>query len=206
MDTKRFLKKPLMGIVRGVSADVIEPLTECVISAGLETIEITMNTEGAPGLIKKCRNKAGGRLAVGAGTVLGMKSLKEALAAGASFIVTPVLVPDVTKYCVKNRIPVFPGALTPSEVYKAWDSGAFMVKVFPSGFFGPAYFSELKGPFDDIKLLACGGVRPENMEEYIKAGADAVSFGASVFSRARLIAGDFTAIETLVSKYVGNIG
>lgn len=205
MDIKRFIKKPVLGIVRGADADVIEPLTECVISAGLETIEITMNTEGAPALIRKCVKAASGRLTVGAGTVLDVGSLRSALDSGATFIVTPVLVPDVTAYCVKNKIPVFPGALTPTEVYAAWNAGASMVKVFPAGVFGPGYFAELKGPFADIKLLACGGVRPENMKDYFKAGADAVSFGASVFRKDWLEKKDFASISGLIRKYIDNV-
>ncbi|MCX5679928.1 MAG: bifunctional 4-hydroxy-2-oxoglutarate aldolase/2-dehydro-3-deoxy-phosphogluconate aldolase, partial [Candidatus Omnitrophica bacterium] len=127
MDLKRFAKRPVMGIVRGISCNDIEPLVEAVVSAGLETMEITMNTPQAPGLIKKAVKVSGGRLAIGAGTVLGMEDLKAALTAGATFIVTPVLISDVTAYCVKNKIPVFPGALTPSEIYTAWNAGATMV-------------------------------------------------------------------------------
>ena len=84
-----------------------------------------------------------------------MKDLKIALKSGATFIVMPVLIKDVLKYCVKNKIPVFPGALTPGEIYQAWDAGSTMVKVFPAKFFGPEYFREIKGPFNNIQLLAC---------------------------------------------------
>lgn len=195
-----------MGIVRGISDSDVEPLVEAVVSAGLETMEITMNTPGAASLIKKAVKSSAGRLFIGAGTVLGMDDLKQALASGAAFIVTPVLVADVTTYCAKNKIPIFPGALTPSEIYAAWNAGASMVKVFPSGFLGPGYFTEIKGPFADIKLLACGGVRPENMKEYFKAGADAVSFGASVFRKDLLDKKDYVTITGLVRRYIENIG
>jgi len=205
MDLKKFSKKPVMGILRGVSADAIELLTDCVISAGLETIEVTMNTSRAAEIIRRCVKAARGKMSVGAGTVLSKDSLNLALEAGASFIVTPVLIPDVVAYCVKSKIPVFPGALTPTEVCAAWSAGASMVKVFPAGVFGPSYFTELKGPFRDIKLLACGGVRPENMKDYFKCGADAVSFGASVFSRERLASKDFISISAMVKKYMENI-
>lgn len=205
MNLKRFVKKPVMGILRGISESDVEPIVEAVVAAGLETIEITMNTPHAASLIKKAQKVSGGRLSIGAGTVLGMDDLRAALRAGATFIVTPVLVPDVTAYCVKNEIPIFPGALTPTEIYAAWNAGAAMVKVFPSGFFGPEYFKEIKGPFADIKLLACGGVRPDNMKEYFKAGADAISFGASVFRKDLLDKKDYTAITGLVRRFIENI-
>ena len=202
MNIEKFKKMPILGILRGIDIDAIEPLVEATISAGLKTIEITMNTRGAATLITKAVSCAGKRLTVGAGTVLGVKSLEIAIAAGATFIVTPVLVEDVMKYCVKNKIPVFPGALTPSEIYNAWSAGATMVKVFPSRFFGPDYFKEIKGPFNDIKLLACGGVTPINMKEYISCGASAVAFGSSVFRKEWLDGKDFASIGAAVKGYV----
>lgn len=205
MNPKHFAKKPVMGIVRGICDSDVEPLVEAVVSAGLETMEITMNTDRAESLIKKAQKVSRGRLTIGAGTVLDLSNLKSALRAGATFIVTPVLVPDVTAYCVKSKIPVFPGALTPTEIYAAWNAGASMVKVFPSGFFGPGYFTEIKGPFADIKLLACGGVRPENMGEYFKAGADAVSFGSSVFRKDLFVKKDYATISALVRIFIENI-
>lgn len=202
MDIEKFKKRPVLGILRGIESDLLEPLTETVISSGLGAIEITMNTKGAGGLISKMARCAKGRITVGAGTVLDKDLLREALDAGATFIVMPVLIEDVIEYCVKNKIPVFPGALTPQEIYNAWNAGATMVKVFPSGFFGPAYFKEIKGPFNDIELLACGGVTPENMKDYFSGGASAVAFGASVFKKEWLAKRDFAGIGASVKRYM----
>lgn len=201
MDITKFKRKPILGILRGIEADILEPLTESIISAGLETIEITMNTKSAASLIKKTRACAGKRLTIGAGTVLNLNDLKAAIDAGATFIVMPVLIEEVIKYCIKNKIPVFPGALTPQEIYNAWKAGATMVKVFPSAIFGTAYVKELRGPFDNIELLACGGVTPENMNEYFSSGANAIAFGASVFKKAWLDSGDFKSISEEIKKF-----
>jgi len=183
MDINKFRKLPLLGILRGIDADMVEPLVETVVSSGLETIEITMNTDGAPSLIQHMVKAADKRLAVGAGTVLTMNDLHSALDAGATFIVLPVLIPDVVEYCAKNTIPVFPGAFTPQEIYNAWLAGATMVKVFPAGFLGPGYFKEIKGPFNDIELLACGGVNAETIEMFFSCEASAAAFGGSVFKK-----------------------
>ncbi|MDD5496085.1 MAG: bifunctional 4-hydroxy-2-oxoglutarate aldolase/2-dehydro-3-deoxy-phosphogluconate aldolase [Candidatus Omnitrophica bacterium] len=204
MDINSFKRLPLLGILRGVNTDSIEPLMEAIISARLETIEITMNTEGASQLIKKAVKTSGPRLTIGAGTVLDMRSLKSALDAGATFIVMPVVINEVIKYCADKKIPVFPGALTPREIYEAWDLGATMVKVFPSGFFGPAYFKEIKGPFDKIELLACGGVTPDNMKDYFTNGASAIAFGASVFRKEWLAKKDFASIADRISEFTKN--
>ena len=167
----KFRKKPLLGILRGILPSQLEPLFESIVASGLQTVEITMNTEGAAGLIKKAVRRYGKELMIGAGTVLNLQDLKNALRAGATFIVSPVVIPPVIKYCAARKIPVFPGALVPQDIYEAWQAGATMVKVFPAGCFGPDFFKELKGPFPKIELLACGGVTPENMRDYFRCGA-----------------------------------
>ncbi|MFA5350806.1 MAG: bifunctional 4-hydroxy-2-oxoglutarate aldolase/2-dehydro-3-deoxy-phosphogluconate aldolase [Candidatus Omnitrophota bacterium] len=206
MDLLDFKKKPILGILRGAEANIIEPLIETVISAGLKTLEITMNTADAPELIRKAKKICGNRLALGAGTVLTMQDLKSALQSGASFIVMPVLVDEIVGYCVDNKIPVFPGAFTPQEVYQAHESGAAMVKVFPARFFGPEYFRELRGPFNNIELLACGGVTPDNLKDYFASGASAVAFGASVFRKDWLVKGDFESVRQAVKKFIDGWG
>ena len=202
MDVKEFKQLPILGILRGVAAKDIVALTETIIASGLKTIEITMNTENAANLIREAVKIAQKRLMIGAGTVLDMESLKNALKAGATFIVMPTLIEDVTAYCVKHKIPVFPGALTPQEIYMAHQSGATMVKVFPAGFFGAAYFKEIKGPFSEIELLACSGVTPENLGDYFASGAGAVAFGASVFRKEWIAKKDFTSIQSAIKKLV----
>ena len=202
MDINRFNERPIIGILRGVKADIIEPLTETIVSSGLETIEITMNTSGAPQLIQQMVKVAQKRLTVGAGTVLTIDDLRLALDSGATFIVLPTLVRDVVEYCVKKKIPVFPGALTPQEIYNAWLAQATMVKVFPAKFFGPGYFKEIKGPFKDIELLACSGVTPDNIRSFFSSGASAVAFGGSVFKNEWLKARQFSHIEQSIKALI----
>lgn len=204
MDTNRFKESPFMGILRGVEEDTIEPLVETIISSGLKTIEITMNTLSAPKLIKKAVKVAGGRFTIGAGTVLTTDETKLAIDCGATFIVSPVLIRDVVDYCVKTKIPVFPGAFTPQEIYAAWQRGATMVKVFPAKFFGPDYFKEIKGPFEDIELLACGGVNKDNISSFFSSGASAIAFGASVFKKDWLSSGKFTEIKDTIETLIAN--
>lgn len=202
MDLKRFRKLPILGILRGIPLAAIEPLLETLQTAGLETVEITMNTAGAPGLIKKSVKLFSEHLTIGAGTVLTMRDLKSALDAGASFIVMPVVVPEVVAYCVKHKIPVFPGALAPQQIYEAWSAGATMVKIFPARVFGPEYFKEIKGPFPEIELMACSGVTPDNLAAYFKSGASAVALGASVFRRDWIEAKAFSKITACIRAYL----
>ncbi len=194
-----------MGILRGIASADVEPLTETVIGCGLQTIEVTMNTSGAGKLIAEMARTAKGRLTVGAGTVLDEDSLKEAVDSGAAFIVTPVCDEKVIAAARKRNLPVFPGALTPTEAYKCWQSGATMVKIFPASCFGPKYFRELKGPFADIKLMAVGGVRADNVKEFFSSGADAVAVGASIFNKELLRQKNFGRIQENLSALVGAV-
>jgi 2-dehydro-3-deoxyphosphogluconate aldolase / (4S)-4-hydroxy-2-oxoglutarate aldolase len=202
MKLDQFEKRPLMGILRGVKPQEIAPLIETIISAGLSTIEITMNTPGAPELIRQLVECADGRLIIGAGTVLSSADMTRALAAGATFIVMPILVPDVMQRCVAEGVPVFPGALTPEEIYRAHAAGAAMVKVFPANCFGPAYFRDISGPFADIPLLACGGVNAKTVGAFFRNGARAAAFGGSIFKREWMEAGAFDRIGAAVADLV----
>jgi len=205
MDVSRFKKTPVMGIWRGVGVDAVEPLVEAVLRSGLETIEITMNSKDAPEIIRRAKEFAGSRLMVGAGTVLNMESLKLAIDSGATFIVTPVLINEVMEYCARNIIPVFPGALTPQEIYNAWNAGATMVKIFPSNVVGPEYFKEVKAPFDKIELMACGGVTSENIQRYFSCGASAVAFGSSIFRKEWILKKDFECIGKAIKRLMSQV-
>jgi len=145
---------------------------------------------------------AKGHLAIGAGTVLTMKDLHSALDAGAEFIVMPMLVEEIVKYCVRKTIPVYPGAMSPQEIYNAWNAGATMVKIFPAKFFGPSYIKEIKTPLKDIKLLACGGVTPDNIQLFFSCGASAVAFGSSIFKKEWLERKEFYRIEEVLKELI----
>jgi len=196
---------PLLGILRGIEYRHLDPVLDVAVKSGLKAIEITMNTDNAPKLIQKAVKISRGKVTVGAGTVLSTKDLKVALNSGAGFIVMPVLVEEVVAFCVKNHIPVFPGAFTPQEIYRAWVSGATMVKLFPVKFLGPGYIKEIKAPLEDVKILACGGVSVDNLREYFLKGANAVSFGASVFRKDLLEEKNYRAIEEGIKKLIINL-
>ncbi len=202
MEPGIFKQLPIIGILRGIEEEMVEPILDIVQSSGLKALEITMNTPEAAKLIKRMASSAQGRPAIGAGTVLTLDDLHSALDAGATFIVLPTLVEEVVQYCVSHNIPVFPGALTPSEIHRAWSSGATMVKVFPAKFFGPDYFKEIKGPFQDVELLACGGVTSENVDLFFSSGASGVAFGGSIFKTELLKAKEFNQISDSLNAFI----
>ena len=150
---KRFEEMPIVGIIRGVSLEDFKQILPIYQQAGLTTVEVTMNTPDVESLIHYAAAEYAGVLNVGAGTVCNLNDLEKALSYGAQFIVTPLVNEEVIQRCVAIGIPVFPGALTPSEIYKAWSLGAEVIKVFPAGYLGANYLKEIKAPLDKIKML-----------------------------------------------------
>lgn len=198
------LKKPLLPILRGVTPKQLDCLIQSFEAVGLDTMEITMNTKNVSELIKQASMNSNNML-IGAGTVTNEVELDTALVAGAQFIVTPVVNCAVIKKCVDNKIPVIPGALTPTEIFTAWDMGATMVKVFPANVFGPKYFKDVLGPLNKIKLMAVGGVNSSNISEYFNAGAAAAAFGGSLMSKDRLENNRYDLIEKDILNLLNKI-
>lgn len=178
-----FNKAPLVGIIRNVSPEDVKRILPIYREAGLTTVEITMNTPGATDMIRYALENEHYGLNIGAGTVCTKEDLDAALDAGAQFIVTPVLSKKVVKSCVKKGIPVFPGAYTPTEIFQAWSLGASMVKIYPATALGPGYIKDLKAPMSQLKLLPTGGVSLENMDAFLKAGANGLGIGGQLFDK-----------------------
>jgi 2-dehydro-3-deoxyphosphogluconate aldolase / (4S)-4-hydroxy-2-oxoglutarate aldolase len=196
---------PVVGILRGFNESQVTSIVQAAIRAGLTNLEITMNSPDASSQIRHALEIAEGRMNIGAGTVLNLELLDQALSAGASFIVTPTLAEPVITECVSERIPIFPGALTPTEIMTAWDLGATMVKVFPAESLGPSYIRALKAPLPQVKLLPTGGVDLKTLADFIKAGADGFGVGSPLFNSARINAGDWEWIEAQCKSFAETV-
>jgi len=191
----RFESLPVIGILRGFNLQQLTEIVRAALRGGLANLEITMNTAAAAQQIREATALADGRVNIGAGTVTSLKLLDEALVSGASFIVTPTLDPSVVSRCMSEGVPVFPGAFSPTEVMRAWDLGATMVKIFPAETLGPGYIRALKAPLPHVKLLPTGGVDLATLPEFLKAGADGFGVGSPLFDRQRVAAQDWSWIE-----------
>jgi len=196
-----FLKVPVIGIVRGMPFDTVKNILSVYVEAGLTTIEITMNTDGAAEMIEFIIANFAGRLNVGAGTVCTMHELYTALSAGAQFIVTPVVNQKIIETCASEGTPIFPGALTPTEIYNAWDAGAYMVKVFPATMFGPGYITDVKAPLNKIKLMPTGGINIDNIDAYKKAGADGYGMAGALFDKKLIEQEDWAGLKAHLQKF-----
>ncbi|MEM9525321.1 MAG: bifunctional 4-hydroxy-2-oxoglutarate aldolase/2-dehydro-3-deoxy-phosphogluconate aldolase [Bacteroidota bacterium] len=189
-----FRSTPVVAILRG------QPLTTCLKIAktlqetGFFTLEVTMNTPQVATIISELRGRFP-ELNVGAGTVCTMSELEVALAAGAMFVVTPIIDEAVIRTCVERKIPVFPGAYTPTEIFHAWSLGADAVKVFPASQLGVQYIKDLSGPLPQIKLIPTGGVALENIASFFSAGVAGVGMGSSLLDKELIKREDYTSLR-----------
>jgi 2-dehydro-3-deoxyphosphogluconate aldolase/(4S)-4-hydroxy-2-oxoglutarate aldolase len=175
-------------------------LAEALVAGGIRVIELTFTTPGLSSLIRAAASAVSGVGAVvGAGTVRTADQAREALDAGARFIVTPGLGPEagaIAEVSHAAGAAVMLGAFTPSEVLTALGLGADVVKVFPARTGGPSHLSDLRGPFPDVPLVPSGGVSAENAAAYLRAGALAVTAGTSVVSPADVAHGRWDDITS----------
>lgn len=199
---ERFEKMPIVGIVRGITMEDFKQILPVFVKSGLTTIEITMNTRDAESLIRYAVKQYSDKLNIGAGTVCSMSDLDNALNYGAQFIVTPIVNEEVIKSCASNKIPVFPGALTPSEIHRAWNCGASIVKIYPAGNFGANYIKDVKAPLNAIKVMPTGGISISNIQSFLDIGVNGFGIGSPLFDKKLIDAKDWDALESHFSRYV----
>lgn len=175
---------PVIAVLRAERAADCDPIIDALVDSGVRSIEVTLTTPGTLEHLPGLRQRLGVDAEVGVGTVTSAKIARRAIDAGAGYIVTPVTRTDVIAECMSAEVSVFPGALTPTEVLAAWDAGATAVKIFPAATVGAEYGSHLRGPFPDLRFVPSGGVGLADIEEWLRAGALAVSLGGPLIGDA----------------------
>jgi 2-dehydro-3-deoxyphosphogluconate aldolase / (4S)-4-hydroxy-2-oxoglutarate aldolase len=194
----------VVALIRADSPDGLLDCAKALADGGLTSIELTMTTPGAIRMLEKATAELPHFL-FGLGTVLDADTARAGILAGARFLVTPALRPDVITIAKRYSIPVFCGALTPTEILNAWELGADAVKVFPAEFFGAPYIKSIKAPFPHIDLVPTGGVNPENVGEFIKAGATATAAGSSLVDAKSLKEKNWHVITSRAKAFVSAV-
>jgi 2-dehydro-3-deoxyphosphogluconate aldolase/(4S)-4-hydroxy-2-oxoglutarate aldolase len=193
----------LVPVIRAGSSDAAIRICEALVRGGIRTLEITMTVPNALEAIRAVSSRLGSDVLLGAGTVTTREMALGLVRAGARFLVSPAVVPDVIAAGAESAVPVLPGALTPTEVLNAWTLGGDIVKVFPaSAVGGAAYLRALKGPFPDIDFCPTGGVNLDTIGEFFKAGAVAVGVGGELVLKSAIEKGEFEQLTDLARRYV----
>ena len=197
-----------IGIIPGIRVSTPERArfaAEMVNRAGIPIAEITMTVPRALDVISYLA-KTLPEMAVGAGTVLDAETAWRCLDAGATFLTSTGLVPEVVEFALKHDLVVFPGAMTPTDVIAAWRTGADFVKIFPCGpLGGPSYIQSLKLPFPQVPMIATGGVNQRTAANFLLAGATALGIGAELINPEALPVMKEEQIQELARRYLGMV-
>ena len=192
---ERIRAQGLVAIIRGnFTRQQILAIGEVLLAAGTPVMEVTLNTTDALGAIAALRQQFGDQLIVGAGTVRTAEQLQQTVAAGAQFTVAPNLDLATVDQAHQHDLLHLPGVFTPTEVQTAFVAGCRMVKLFPSEIVGPRYLKALRAPLDDVDLVPTGGITPENIADYVRAGAAAAGIGSA------LVTGPNQSLDDLAAR------
>jgi len=198
-----FAQHRCSAILRTNDREVVRPALEAAIAGGFHIVEVTMTTPDCLEHISALQERHG--VVIGAGTVLTVEAAKEALAAGARFLVSPVTDPQVITFCRQHDLVSVPGTYTPTEMMTAHRAGADIVKLFPAPANGPEFVRAVRAPLPFLRIYPTSGVNEENCEQWLKAGAFGVGFVGSLFDAADLELRRFDAIKARAARMVAKV-
>lgn len=196
------LEAGVIAVIRAPSAELLLPIAEALLGGGVSAIEVTMSTPKAIRGIEMLADRLGDRAVVGVGTVLDASTCRDAIAAGAEFVLSPNFDEEVVATTRRYGKISVPGAFTPTEILRAWTAGADIVKIFPSTALGPGYIKDLLAPLPQLKLSPTGGVDARNAGDWIKAGAVCVGAGSSLVSKDAMARQDWGAITANAKAFI----
>jgi 2-dehydro-3-deoxyphosphogluconate aldolase/(4S)-4-hydroxy-2-oxoglutarate aldolase len=194
------LNPGLIPIIRADNADCVMPACEALVAGGMNTLEITMTTPNALGLIREASKRFVKQAIVGAGTVMTAEMCRETIAAGAMFVVTPIMRLDIIKAAHDADRPVVLGAFTPTEAQIAHEAGADFIKIFPS--INPAYIKAVRSPLPHLRIVPTSGVDLKSGPEYFAVGCVALGIASNLVSKKILNEGNWAELTRLAKQYV----
>jgi len=202
---RRVRSTGLIAILRHTDASRAIDTATALLDAGVDVVEVTLNTRGALEMVRAIARALGDRVVVGAGTVMSPEAVDEAIDAGATLIVCPHLDETIVRRAVDRGVAVVPGGFTPTEIVRAWNQGASFVKVFPAGPVGPRYLNDVLAPLNHIPLVPTGGVTLDNAGEFIRAGAAALGMGSALVDPKVVAAGRFGDLTVTARSFVAAV-
>ncbi|AXC14654.1 4-Hydroxy-2-oxoglutarate aldolase [Acidisarcina polymorpha] len=191
----------VIPVIRGSSFEEALALVHAIEAGGITVFEITMTVPNALDVLKELERADSSGL-IGAGTVLDAETARACISAGARFVVSPAFDAATVELCHRYGVPCFPGALTPTEVVRAWQSGASAVKIFPCSAMGGArYIQSLKAPLPQVRMIPTGGISVASAHEFLNAGAFALGVGADLADVHAARRGDHDKITEVARQY-----
>lgn len=179
---QRLMESGVVAVMRKMTPEKVVSIVSGLKSAGITTVEITVEDNGGLEAIQTVKEHFNGEILIGAGTVLDGETAKEAINAGVDFIVTPVVSKSAIDVAKRYGCFIGVGAMTPTEILTAYEAGADLVKIFPADNLGPSYLKNVKGPLGHIPLMPTGGINLKNIGDYVKSGAVCVGVGGALYN------------------------
>lgn len=198
----RLVDPGLIAVIRTARREDVLPVCEALLEGGVHGLEITMTVPEALKAINEARERFGAKVVLGAGTVINAQMCRDAMSAGAEFIVSPIMRPEIAHAAYAAGRPVMLGAYTPTEAQAAHEAGADFVKIFPADRLGPGYIKAILGPLPHLRIVPTGGVDLETVPEFIKAGCAALGVGSSLLKPELIKNGDWKDLARLAKAYV----
>lgn len=193
-------------ILRGYNYDQVRLITELLVKYGIKSLEITMNTENALEIIKKIKEEFGKKIFIGAGTVINMENTKEAVKAGAEFILSPIMLEkEILEYCKSKEVLTVPGAFSPTEITESLRNGANIVKIFPAERLGSKYISDITAPLGELPLMVVGGINKNNVNDYFKKGAKYAGIASGIFEKEDILNEDREKLENTLKSFINSL-
>lgn len=195
-------KNYIFAVIRGKSSEDAVEISKHAILGGIKNIEVTYTTPNASEAIRllKADAELSEDVVVGAGTVMTLALAKEAVEAGANFLVSPHYDATIQAFANEVGIDYFPGCGTATEIVEAMNGGARIIKLFPGGVLGPAFIKDIHGPIPQVDLMPSGGVSLENIQEWKKKGACAVGVGSAL--SAKVASEGYQSVTVMAKKFV----
>jgi 2-dehydro-3-deoxyphosphogluconate aldolase / (4S)-4-hydroxy-2-oxoglutarate aldolase len=193
------LTHKIVAIIRGAKPEDVLRIVDALYEGGVRTVEVTLNSPNALGVIKNLVAKRGDKILVGAGTVLDATTAEAAIEAGAKFIISPIVDIETVKVTKRLGAVSIPGAYTATEIVLAYSNGADIIKVFPASI-GAAYIKDLRGPLPHIPMMPTGGVQLENIVEFKKAGAVAYGIGSALVDSKQDVTDEYLKVLATKAK------
>ncbi len=192
---------PVVAIVRLPDSTGIDRALRALLDGGVPALEVTLTTPGALEALAEASGALGAAACLGAGSIRDAADAARAIDAGARFLVTPTVAPEVVAVGNRAGVPVVCGGLTPTELAAAHDAGAYAVKVFPAKAFGPGYLRDVLAPMPHLRLVPTGGIEPSNVADYARAGAVAVGAGSAMVDPKLVAAGDWAGLTSRAAAF-----
>jgi 2-dehydro-3-deoxyphosphogluconate aldolase/(4S)-4-hydroxy-2-oxoglutarate aldolase len=192
----------LLAVIRGPSFELTVKMVEALVAGGVLGIEITYSTPQAEEVVRTLTGKFGSSILLGMGTLTKPEQALSAKEAGATFLVSPICETNLLKAMIASGLMTMAGALTPTEVFQAYNLGADVIKIFPGSLGGPAYIKALKGPFPYIPMMPTGGVSAGNVAEWFATGVVAVGAGSELCPPQLAKDGKFDEISRRAAEFV----